>query len=187
MVHRMSKVESHLEIERKFLVNEADFSGVEGIRLTTVETVYLDVEAMSKIDPSLAEVGKEREIRVSKRVKDDGTIKYKSTSKTGGAALVREEAEVEIDEESFNQAVEKFGIARLTKKRFTFEYLRKRFDLDILDDKLAVLEVELEHEREPVVLPPFVNIKREVTGDPDYYNANIAKPLENVKLKEELV
>lgn len=185
----MSKVESKLEIERKFLVNNADFTGIDGITLTKVETVYLDVEAMSKIDPHLgAEDGKEREIRVSKRTKPDGSVKYKSTSKVGGPVLVREEAEVEIDEESFNKAVEKFGKARMCKKRFTFEYLRKRFDLDILEGHdMAILEVELENENEPVVLPPFVLIRKEVTGDPDYYNVNLAKPLEHDKIKEESV
>ena len=182
----MSDIKTHLEIERKFLVSEADLSEAENIKLVNVLTVYLDVEAMAEIDPELAE-DSEREIRVSRREKQDGTVKYKTTTKTGGTSLVRQEAEAEITEEDFDKAVEKFGKARLTKKRFKFTYLRKEFALDILTDDLAVLEVELEHENEPVALPPFINLRGEVTGNPKYYNANIAKPLERGTIKKELV
>lgn len=186
----MSKIETHLEIERKFLVLEADLSEAENIRLNTVETVYLDVGAMSKIDPQLGTGFTDREIRVSKRTNQAGKTKYKTTTKTGGAQLVREEAEAEITEEDFNKAVESFGRAKLNKKRFKFDYLRREFCLDILDTGgkgMAILEVELKNENEYVALPPFVLIKKEVTGDPEYYNVNIAKPLERGTIKKELV
>jgi CYTH domain-containing protein len=188
VAHHMSKIESHLEIERKFLVAEADLSTAEGVTLTSVETTYLDVGAMSKIDPNLGEDDGQREIRVSKRTSSEGKVKYKTTSKVGGCTLVREESESEIDKDSYERAIQKFGKARMAKKRFKFKYLRKEFALDILDAPgIAVLEVELESENEPVVLPPFVIIKKEVTGDPNYYNVNIAKPLDRGTIREGLV
>jgi CYTH domain-containing protein len=177
----MGKVESKLEIERKFLVEEADLSTAEGVILVDIESIYLDMDKLSEVDKTLIdEKGRPREIRVTKEV-TDGLTEYWSISKVGEHALTREEATVKIDKADFEKAATKFGKSRITKKRFKFKYNRNTFEIDVFpEDSLLLMEVELKNEGQIFELPPFVLISREVTGEEAYYNANMAKPLDEI-------
>lgn len=175
--------ETGLEIERKFLVRDADLTGLDDLKLTVSNVVYLDpkelvgleVKGLPKLDITDPD---NTEIRVAHRVSGD-TERFTMTTKIGGPQLSRVEAKAKIDQQAFDDIRAQFGRHEIKKKRFVFNYLRKKFELDVIPDlHVLLLEVEFD-EGEPtiVALPPFVEVIREVTGDPKYYTHSMAKQL----------
>lgn len=171
-----------LEIERKYLVRGADLRDIESLQLYHIESIYLDVNKLAKSDPEVifSTADTSHELRVSKITDMDGNTDYTSVSKVGDYDLVREELALSIDESAFNEAVENFGKSKLEKKRFMFTYNNTLFSLDIFNDgDPMILEVELESERQLFEVPPFIDIIRDVTGESDYYSANLSTPFED--------
>lgn len=177
----MEKPKAHYEIERKFLVRDADFDGVE-LTLKDIHAVYLDVNEINNLDlpgvPKVASPDLDRhECRV-RQVTTKGVSEYWLTSKVGERGIKRAETEAKIDVDTFNKLKEKFGIHEIIKKRFVFTYLRRQFELDVFpDSRIMILEVELDDEKQLFAVPPFVDIIKEVTDDADYYNFNMAKSI----------
>ncbi len=72
------------------------------------------------------------------------------------------------------------------RKRYIYPYAGHRWEIDEFmdnNDGLVIAEIELKSESEQFDLPPF--IETEVTGDPRYYNSNLAKhPYKTWKEKE---
>jgi len=181
---------SHSEIERKFLVYEADLGNVPDLYLSEIYSVYVDPKDLDGLDgPELNNIHSfltpnHREIRVS-RITSPETIRFMLTVKAGGHEIRRGEAEQEISEELFYKIVKKYGKRHIEKSRFTFEYLRRIFELDVIktphnkggDGATIILEVELENENQMFALPPFVLIEKEVTGNSKFYNHTLAQPL----------
>lgn len=175
-------METKYEIERKFLARAADLRELDGLRLTKIRSVYLDpVELEDSVAEALTanfELIKSghTEMRVQKYTDGESDeTSYWAVSKVGDYSLTRAEAVSEITEDMFNSVVAKHGRRELTKTRFTFDYLRRTFELDVLDDgETLLLEVELSSEGQLFAVPPFVDIVREVTGDPEYYGYNLA-------------
>lgn len=69
----------------------------------------------------------------------------------------------------------------IIKTRTCFAYNFQYFELDKFEDKRAVgdgkylLELEITDRRRRVDLPPYIKVEREVTGDPNFSNFNIAR------------
>ena len=64
----------------------------------------------------------------------------------------------------------------IEKHRYTETVAGRTWEIDIFhgdNDGLVIAEVELEHEDDPVELPPWVGA--EVSSDPRYYNNNLTK------------
>jgi len=174
-------IKTDVEIERKFLVRDANLQSAENIVLTEVESVYLDSGKVTALGISqgltLPNSDELLERRVSKR-EVDSEAKYFLTMKSGEKTLSRVESEIEIDEESYKFMVDSFGESRVSKKRFTFDYSNNKFELDVFPDvRLLLMEVELSDEKQLFELPPFVNIVRDVTGDKRFYSSNLGQPL----------
>ena len=96
-----------------------------------------------------------------------------------GKRLVRREEEREITEAEMNalMADRKHPDCQVIQKvRRVFEWKGKTFELDSLMQpvRLHVLECELDNEDEPVELPPFLDIVREITEEPGWTNSEIA-------------
>ncbi len=65
----------------------------------------------------------------------------------------------------------------IVKHRTCFMYEGQYFELDLFKKPvthLYMLEIELRHKRQKILLPPFIKIIREVTHDPKFSNRNIA-------------
>lgn len=173
-------MKNKMEIERKFLINEANLSKAENLRLFDIESTYLDTTLLTahgaNLGISFDNVDGPFEVRVS-RTKSADSLVYELVVKVGEKALSRDESIHEIDEAQYNKVVKAFGKSRVNKKRFKFEYLRNTFELDLFPDSSMLLEIELDSESQLFVLPPFVSVVKEVTGDPKFYNSVIAKPL----------
>lgn len=69
------------------------------------------------------------------------------------------------------------GVKSYRKTRYCFLYENQYFELDVYPDKEgeAILEINLTAGMNEVVVPTWLDVIEEVTGDPKYYGANIAK------------
>lgn len=145
------------EIERKFLVKNTSFVEMAS-DVVHIRQAYLSRKPESTV-----------------RVRLWGDKAF-LTVKGITAGATRDEWEYPIPVVDANDM-----IARITdgtvidKTRYIVDYAGMRWEVDEfhgVHEGLIVAEVELRSETQPITLPPFVG--EEVTGDPRYYNSNLA-------------
>jgi len=145
------------EIERKFLVR--DESWRPGASGTQYRQGYLSSEGGRTV-----------------RVRTAGEHGY-LTIKGPRVGLGRSEFEYLIPVADANQILDELCPRPLIEKiRYRIEYQGLVWEVDEFrgeNEGLVLAEVELEHEAQPVALPPWVG--EEVSEDPRYYNSNLAK------------
>ena len=156
------------EIERRFLIrrpSDATLAALPHCRVEDIEQVYL-----------LASAGVTA--RVRSRGEGDDRLYYETVKRRLSDAT-REETERRLTEEEYRQALAFADPARrpIVKTRACLVHAGQYFELDRFPfwQKQAILEIELLSEDAPIVLPPFVEVLREITGDPDYTNAALAR------------
>lgn len=149
-----------IEIERKFLVSNLNAC----LQLHTNSKRI--VQGYLSFDPS-------RTVRLRKTdTKAFLTIKGKSNA-TGDT---RFEWEKEIPE---NEATQLLGLCLgqiIRKTRYVVPHQSHLFEVDVFSGKLqglVIAEVELSAADEQLDLPTWIG--KEVTGDPRYYNSDLAK------------
>lgn len=146
-----------VEIERKFLVtSEAWRADVVGCKL--LRQAYLAREGKSSI-------------RV--RMVDDTSASI--TIKSRGARVSRLEFEYPIPAEDARTLLELRDGYLLSKVRHLVRHNDLTWEIDVFTGDnagLVIAEIELEHERQDLVLPPWVG--REITHEERYYNSNLA-------------
>lgn len=161
------------EIERKFLIErpvEAELQAQTDCRLLRITQTYL-----VKVDPQT-----ERRVR---RIEENGHITYRYTEKGPLIGIGREEREREIGESEYRAALED-AVSELEKTRHTFPYRDHLIEIDIYPDTiadgklrgLAVLEIELGSEDEAYEIPPFIQVRKELTGTREFSNKSLATP-----------
>lgn len=156
---------SEFEIERKFLIRMPDVGQLLelGERTEIVQT-YLKTH--------------EGSARVRKRGRD-GKFVYTHTEKKRLSDMRRIEREREIDEAEYAVLLGFADPERNTiyKDRYCVEYMGQLLEIDIFPfyTDRAILEIELEDESQPIHIPPWLRLIREVTGDKRYTNAAMAK------------
>lgn len=159
-----------LEIERKYLIdrpNEALLRAQSGCQIVAIEQVYL----------------KKEEDGVSARVRRweaDGTVVYFLTEKRALSALTRVEHEREIPFDTYerlkrDKADPACTVIRKTRYRIPYEGQCVEVDVFPFWEKQAIAEVELATEEQPVFLPPYLTVRREVTADKRYTNRAMAR------------
>ncbi len=150
---------SGLEIERKFLVRNADYK----------QQAY----DSSRIKQGYICSGHGRTVRV--RIRDSrGFLTIKGPSNKDG--ISRYEFEKEILLEEAEQLMKLCEPGRIDKTRFLVKSGNHTFEVDEFygeNEGLVIAEVELQSEDEPFEKPDFIG--REVTGDRRYYNAHLVK------------
>lgn len=157
------------EIERKFLIRRPEEAWLEkSAQGSDIIQTYLKTEASSHSD------------RVRRREGKNGVV-YTHTVKRRVSDLRREEQEREISEAEYRTLLQRADPERRTirKRRYVLPYDGKDFEIDVYpfwQDK-AVMEIELTDEMETVMLPPEIEIIKEVTGDRRYTNAALAKAI----------
>jgi CYTH domain-containing protein len=116
--------------------------------------------------------------RLRRRIAPDGTVTCWRTVKLGPAA-----ARVEIEEittpELFSALWELTQSARVRKDRYVVPHGAHTWEIDVfLDRELVLAEVELGDVNEAITLPPWLApyLERDVTGEPAFYNAVLARP-----------
>jgi len=174
-----------LEKERKFLVKLSRswaslsdmFDNLIGIkRITQTYLVSFGGEPATRVRKTVSGlIGNPRAV-------------YHFNQKELVAPGVHKEKEKKISRYEYEQYLTKFDKNKIpiAKTRFIFKYCDQVFELDIfkgLLKGLAVLEIELKDMNYGVKPPPFLHVIKEVTGDKQFSNFNLA----NKDLSEELL
>ena len=159
---------TELEIERKYLIRMPDaeqLAAMPGCVVWDVEQTYLNRGAD----------GSSRRIR---KIEVGGAVKHVFTRKRRVDEMSCEETEGEISAEEYAQLAEQADPERrpVVKRRFRIPYAGQLLEVDIYrfwSDR-ATLEIELKDENQQVVLPEWLDVIREVTGEDAYKNLNLA-------------
>ena len=155
------------ETERKFLIVYPDKDALLRFPDATVseitQTYLLHPEGLSE--------------RVRRRIYADRTAYY-HTVKRFLTAMTNEETEREISPEEYERLLERADPARtpVQKTRICIPHDGHVLEIDLYPfwKKQAVLEVELESEDTPLLLPSYITVLREVTGEKIYKNRALA-------------
>ena len=157
-----------VEIERKFRLRAVPAAAVlaeHGAVPRRLEQVYL------------AEPPKGRRIRRIEHA--DGRIEHRLTSKERVRSFAFHETEERIDAARYASLLLQADPERcpIRKVRHVVPHRDQLLEIDVFESPpgLVILEVELEHDDEVVELPAWLGEWREVTDDPAYLNANLAR------------
>lgn len=155
-----------VEIERKYLIKKPDLAMLEtteGVVKTNILQTYLKTTTP----------GIERRVR---QRGDGSSFSYYYTEKITLSDLSRQETERKITVQEYLSFLLE-GEKKLRKDRYCFVYENQYFELDIYPDweDEAILEIELTEETQEVDIPNWIQVIREVTGDFNYKNVNLAK------------
>ena len=154
-----------IETERKFLIKKPSMQQIHECnpKMYGIFQAYL-----KRYDPKV-------ERRVRRKTSEEKEVYY-YTEKKKLSDCSRSEVEKEITVEEYMLLLRE-KVATITKDRYVFTYQGQCFELDIYPDweHEAILEIELESEGQKVTLPEWIEVIKEVTDDPKYKNANLAK------------
>lgn len=159
---------SGLEIERKFVIKKPDIkliSSLGGFTESHITQTYLESE------PQVT-------LRVRRREYRDEVV-YTETAKRRVDYISAEETEREITRSEYEEAVLniKVGTKPVIKTRYTFSYGHRVYEIDVYPQwtESCIMEAELQSRDEPLEIPPFIEVIKEVTGDKSYSNASMSK------------
>ena len=158
---------SHIETERKLIImkpSEKELFAQQDYTESRILQIYLENPALTH--------------RVRRREYSDGRVEYTENKKKRINALSAIEEEREISEDEFNSLalnIEK-GASPLKKTRRTFYINGFVYELDYYDEweKTCIMEVELPSESEELIIPSFITVLKDVTGDKKYSNHSMA-------------
>lgn len=163
-----------LEIERKFLIRMPDQAILEreSARFIDMEQIYL-----------LSENGSSCRIRRS-ICGGEETLSF--TEKLFVTHVTRVEREREISPEEWHALLARADPSRrpIVKRRWCVPYAGHTLEIDVFPfwDDRAFCEAELASETEPLELPGWIRVVREVTEDPRYTNSALARELPTEEL-----
>lgn len=156
-----------IEIERKFIISMPDTSElaeIDGYSVSDIDQTYL---------ASMPHVTR----RVRARSYSDRTV-YTETKKVRIDKMSAFEDERELTESEYRAMLSEIapGTVTLHKTRHTFPYLGRTVEIDIYPNwqRSCILEVELNSKDEELILPDFIRVIKEVTGDRRYSNASMS-------------
>lgn len=160
-------MKDNIEIERKYVIMKPDIGKMremEEYTASEILQIYLESEA-----------GTTHRIRSRKR--EELTV-YTETVKIRIDRLSSIEKEREITPEEFSSLSEgiRQGSLPIKKVRHTFRYNGQLFEIDFYPqwEYTAIMETELNSRTEEVVMPPFISIVREVSGEKPYSNSSMS-------------
>lgn len=156
------------EIERKFLIEYPDIKWLEtnpACRRIEIIQTYLNSDDGD-------------EVRVRQRGVDGNYI-YFQTTKRKVSDLKRVEIERRLSQSEYLKLLMDADTTKrqIRKTRYCLTYENQYFEIDVYpfwSDK-AIAEIELSDENAPIAFPPQLKVVKEVTDDPSYKNASLAK------------
>jgi CYTH domain-containing protein len=167
-VARVLGIPVPLEIERKYLIRSIpNLSTIDGVQGSRIEQIYLTS-------------GPHEQIRIRRRLAQDGSATYYRTVKSEtGVAGKRNEREERIKGTEY-LSLAKFqeeGTKPILKTRYCFPWRSQYFELDVFKNPagLILLEIELTEVNDRIELPPFLDVVREVTEEKDFSNHSLSK------------
>lgn len=164
------------ETERKFLIEYPDIQKLgsfDGYKKLNIEQTYLKGDG-------------KKTLRVRK-TECCGKLTYKFNSKTRINSLTCIEEEKDICKEEYEELLKLKNASKNTiiKERHVLPYENHFLEIDIYPfwNDRAILEIELESEKDPFCVPDFIKIIKEVTCDKRYKNAFLAENIPNDIIK----
>ncbi len=162
------EVPAPLEIERKYLITKPDINTLSKyVPITAIDIVQTYLKPVENVERRIRQRGM------------NGNFSYYYTEKREIDSLKRVEVEEKITEKDYIRYLAEVdtSLSPIVKKRICFVYNSQYFELDLFEfsKDLALMELELTSENDTVKLPDFVEVKKEVTGEKNYHNYNIAK------------
>ena len=156
------------QMERKFLIEYPDLNWLENeplCRRVDIDQTYLKSEDGE-------------EIRIRRRG-ENGHYVYYETHKRPLDGMKRLSTETRLSKSDYRRLLKNADPDRRTihKKRYCLTYDNQYFEIDVYPfwQDQAILEIELMDENAEIRFPEGIRIIREVTGDPAYKNAGLAK------------
>jgi CYTH domain-containing protein len=157
-----------IEIERKFRLRAApspEVLAAHRAQARRMEQIYLTEPPTGR--------------RIRRIERADGTVEHRLTRKerVGDFRFHEQEEAITADRFEALRLEADPDRAPIRKTRFVVPHGSQLLEIDVFESPpgLVVLEVELATEDEPVLLPDWVGEWREVTGEPEYLNVNLAK------------
>lgn len=159
------------EIERKFLIRMPNV-----LELTENK----DCKKVDIMQTYLKDKTRVRKVSASGKTVYIKTVKHKISD------ITRIEEEWEITKEEYENLLKISDKDRKTiiKTRYKYPYKNKVFEIDIFPfwQDRAFLEIELEREDEEFLVPPFIEVIKEVTHLKEYRNFALAKEIPDEKI-----
>ena len=156
-----------IEIERKYVIAMPDIGLIE---LQDSYTVSDILQTYLESEPGITH-------RVRARSYKDATL-YTETKKMRIDKISSFEDERQISEDEYVRLLEriKAGTHTLRKTRHTFLYLGQMFEVDIYPEwqRSCIMETELDSPGKEVLMPQFISVIAEVSGDKRYSNASMS-------------
>lgn len=169
------------EMERKFLIKKPTKQQLAKLNCTSVtEITQTYLRIVSNDSSSICEQ------RIRKRGTEKIGYSYyfaeKLEDKNSPIKRVKRERIISSKEYETFRSNTSNELYTLHKTRYCFVYENQFMELDIypFDTRRAIVEVELNSLSDPVTLPDFLDVIKEVTDDEYYKNHNLAKQLSNV-------
>ena len=164
----MSEASLPLEIERKFLIAMPDPASLDAhsVRRLDIRQVYL----------RRGETSAGRRIR---RTRCGTEERFFYTEKERVTAVTRIEREREITKAEFEALLSERedALREIEKTRYLVPFAGHTLEIDVFPfwHDRAFCECELQSEDEPLSLPDWLHVYREVTDDPRYTNRALAR------------
>lgn len=157
-----------MEIERKFLIEYPDLKWLESTpscRKVDIIQTYLSAREGD-------------EVRVRQRG-ENGSYVYFKTLKRRVSETTRIEVEQRLSQDEYLRLLMEADPARrpIRKTRYCLTYDSQYFEIDVYpfwNDK-AIVEIELTDENTEIRFPKELKVLKEVTDDPNYKNAALAR------------
>ena len=155
------------EIERKFLIDYPNLKKLEELMVQKVEIIQTYLQNSNG-----------EEVRLRQRG-DGKNFVYTRTRKWKVNDIKRVEFEDRISKEEYLSMLmdAETDINQIRKTRYCVVYENQYIEIDVFPfskDK-AILEIELNDEKQNYTLPKFIHVIKEVTADDNYKNVNLAK------------
>ena len=156
------------EIERKFLIKYPDIEQLAA--LPNCEKIDI-IQTYLKVD-------EQEEVRVRQRG-SRGHYIYYQTRKQKVNDVKRIEVERRISKDEYLNLLMNAdtSLGRIRKSRYCLTYHNQYFEIDVYPfwKDRAILEIALHDWNEPIDFPDQIEVIKEVTDDPDYKNASLAR------------
>jgi len=146
------------EIERKFLVN-GEFRHLSVREINVIQT-YLSIDDHKTVRLRIAD--------------DKAYLTVKGRAE--GNSITRSEWDIQIPVQDALDMMKLCLPGKIIKTRYLIPYCNHTFEVDVFHDRnegLIIAELELNSENENFEKPDWLG--EEVTGRPEYYNANLIK------------
>ena len=162
------------EIERKYLIKMPTDEVLKSLNIiseSVIEQIYLV--------PTL----KRPNARIRKRIFRENT-EYTTTQKIRINDVKRIEDEKVISYEEYEELKREADtrLNTINKKRIVAEYKNQYFEIDIYGfwDMVAVMEIELESEKQGIDFLPDIEVLAELTSDRRFTNHSMAKKIPDI-------